>query len=363
MCLYLSPDGTFAMNNSSIAGHPLFQLTKIRFLEFWREPEAVFWTLFFPILLATGLGIAFRNHAPDVIKIAIVESGAKSQSIASAVAKNPGLSAVICDEPTAQHSLATGRVALIVIPLSPDQVVYRFDDTNPDGHAARALTDDSVQRAAGRSDPVQATNQFETEAGSRYIDFLLPGLLAMNIMGNGIWGVCFPIIDARRKKLLKRMVASPMSRTQYLASFLLSRLLFLVFDISILVGFGHLAFGVPVRGTLAAIVLVCIVAALSFSAVGLLISARLSTNEAASGVANAVMLPMWILSGVFFSARRFPDVVQPIIHALPLTAAVDALRSVMLEGAAVVSLGSELAVLGAWLVVSFVLAVQLFRWR
>ncbi len=353
------------MNNSSIAGHPLYQLTKIRFLEFWREPEAVFWTLFFPILLATGLGIAFRNHAPDVIKIAIVESGSKSQSVASAVAKNPGLSAVICDEQTAQRALATGKVALIVIPLSSDQVVYRFDDTNPDGHAARALTDDSVQRA-----PLTAAIQFrrrirlETEAfTSRYIDFLLPGLLAMNIMGNGIWGVCFPIIDARRKKLLKRMVASPMSRTQYLASFLLSRLLFLVFDISILVGFGHLAFGVPVRGTLAAIVLICIVAALSFSAVGLLISARLSTNEAASGVANAVMLPMWILSGVFFSARRFPDVVQPIIHALPLTAAVDALRSVMLEGAPVVSLGSELAVLGAWLAVSFVLAVQLFRWR
>jgi ABC-2 type transport system permease protein len=351
------------MNNSSISGHPLYQLTKIRFLEFWREPEAVFWTLFFPILLATGLGIAFRNHAPDVIKIAIVERGADSRSIANAVAHNPGLSAEVCDEQTAERDLATGKVALVVIPLSATQVVYRFDATNPDGRSAHALTDDSVQRAAGRSDPVRTTDQFETEAGSRYIDFLLPGLLAMNIMGNGIWGVCFPIIDARRKKLLKRMVASPMSRTQYLMSFLLSRLLFLVFDISILVGFGHLVFGVPVRGTLAAIVVICILSAVSFSAMGLLISARLSTNEAASGVANAVMLPMWILSGVFFSARRFPDIVQPIIHALPLTAAVDALRSVMLEGAAIVSLRSELAVLSAWLVVSFVLAVQLFRWR
>jgi ABC-2 type transport system permease protein len=351
------------MNNLSIARHPLYQLTKIRFLEFWREPEAVFWTLFFPILLATGLGIAFRNHAPDVIKIAIVESGADSQNIASAVAKNPGLSAIVCDRKSAESALATGKVALVVIPLSSAQVAYRFDGTNPDGRSARALTDDSVQRAAGRGDPVQATDQFETEAGSRYIDFLLPGLLATNIMGNGIWGVCFPIIDARRKKLLKRMVASPMSRTQYLASFLLSRLLFLVFDISILVGFGHLAFGVPVRGALVAIVLICILAALSFSAMGLLISARLSTNEAASGVANAVMLPMWILSGVFFSARRFPNIVQPMIHALPLTAAVDALRSVMLEGSALVSLGSELAILAAWLVVSFILAVQLFRWR
>jgi ABC-2 type transport system permease protein len=351
------------MNNSSIAGRPLYQLTKIRFLEFWREPEAVFWTLFFPILLATGLGVAFRNRAPDVIKIAIVSRGAESQSIAAAVAQNPGLSAAVYDEQAAEHALATGQVAMVVIPLSANEVAYRFDDTNPDGRAARTLTDDSLQRYAGRGDPVHTSNQFVTEPGSRYIDFLLPALLAMNIMGNGIWGVCFPIIDARRKKLLKRMVASPMSRTQYLASYLLSRLLFLVFDISILVGFGHVVFGVPVRGTLAAIVLICVVAALSFSSIGLLISARLSTNEAASGVANAVMLPMWILSGVFFSARRFPNVVQPIIHALPLTATVDALRSVMLEGAALVSLGSELAILGAWLVASFVLAVWLFRWR
>jgi len=351
------------MNNSSLTGHPLFQLTKIRFLEFWREPEAVFWTLFFPILLATGLGVAFRNRAPDVIKIAIVENGALSQSIAAAAEKNPGLSAAVCDQQTAERSLATGTVALVVMAQSAEQVVYRFDGTNPDGRSARALIDDSLQRAAGRHDPVHAADQLVTEAGSRYIDFLLPALLAMNIMGNGIWGVCFPIIDARRKKLLKRMVASPMSRTQYLASFLLSRLLFLVFDISILVGFGHLVFGVPVRGTLAAIVLLCIVAALAFSSIGLLISARLSTTEAASGVANAVMLPMWILSGVFFSARRFPDVVQPIIHVLPLTATVDALRSIMLEGTPIASLGGELAILGAWLVGSFILAVRLFRWR
>jgi ABC-2 type transport system permease protein len=349
--------------SNRFSGHPLYQLTKIRFLEFWREPEAVFWMLLFPILLAGGLGVAFRNHAPDVIKIAIVETGDSSQSIANAVAKNPGLASIICDQQTANRALATGKVALIVIPQGPGQVLYRFDSTNPDGRSARALTDDTIQRAAGRPDPVRASDQSVTEAGSRYIDFLVPGLLGTNIMGNGIWGVCFPIIDARRKKLLKRMVASPMSRTQFLASFLLSRLLFLVFDISILVGFGHLAFGVPVRGSIATIVFVCVLTALCFSSMGLLISSRFSTTEAASGVANAVMMPMWILSGVFFSARRFPDVVQPILHLLPLTAAVDALRAVMLEGAAVVALRSELAILTLWLFVCFALAVKLFRWR
>jgi ABC-type multidrug transport system permease subunit len=351
------------MSNRTLAGHPLYQLIKVRFLEFWREPEAVFWFLFFPILLATGLGIAFRNHAPDVIKIAFVEAGPDSESIASAVAKNPGLSAIVCSRQAAESALASGKVALIVIPQSPGQVLYRFDSTNPDGRSARALTDDTVQRAAGRADPLRASDQSVTEAGSRYIDFLVPGLLATNIMGNGIWGVCFPIIDARRKKLLKRMVASPMSRTQFLASFLLSRLLLLVFDIAILVGLGHLIFGVPVRGSVAAIVFLCVLTALSFSSLGLLISARFSTTEAASGVANAVMMPMWILSGVFFSARRFPELVQPILRVLPLTAAVDALRAVMLEGASLIALRGQLAILSVWLVVCFVLAVKLFRWR
>jgi ABC-2 type transport system permease protein len=351
------------MSNRTLFGHPLYLLTKIRFLEFWREPEAVFWTLFFPILLATGLGIAFRNHAPDVIKVAIVDRGAISQKIAHELSTNPNVSAAIYDGAGAAAALRTGKVALSVVPESPQQISYRFDDTNPDGRAARATVDDALQRAAGRVEPLKAADQHVTEPGSRYIDFLLPALLAMNVMGNGIWGVCFPIIDARRKKLLKRMVASPMSRTQYLMSFLLSRLMFLVLDISILVGFGHLAFGVPVRGSISAIVFICVLAALCFSSIGLLISARFSTTEAASGFANAVMLPMWIMSGVFFSARRFPDLIQPIIRALPLTAAVDALRGVMLEGATLLSLRGQLEVLAAWLIVCFTIALKIFRWR
>jgi ABC-type multidrug transport system permease subunit len=185
----------------------------------------------------------------------------------------------------------------------------------------------------------------------------------MNLMGNGIWGICFPIIDTRRKKLLKRMVAAPMSRVQYLLSYLLSRLMFLVLDVVLLVGFGHFVFHVPVRGNFAALLLICFISALSFSSIGLLISARLRTNEAASGVANAVMLPMWVLSGVFFSARRFPDLIQPLIHALPLTATVDALRANMLAGAALSSVGGPLAILGAWLVVCFIAALRLFQWR
>jgi ABC-2 type transport system permease protein len=351
------------MSERTLLGHPLYELTKVRFLEFWREPEAVFWTFLFPVLLASGLGIAFRNRAPDVIKIAIVERGAISQQIAEELRSNPGLSASVCDEASCANALRTGKVALLVVPQSAGEVTYRFDDSNPDGRSARALTDDTLQRAAGRADPVKFADEHVAEKGSRYIDFLVPGLLAMNLMGNGIWGICFPIIDARRKKLLKRMVAAPMSRAQYLLSYLLSRLAFVVLDVFLFVGFGHLAFHVPVRGSLGAIALVCFIAALSFSSIGLLIGSRVSTTEGASGLANAVMVPMWIVCGVFFSARRFPDLVQPMIHALPLSATVDALRAVMLEGASLVSLRGQLSILTVWLVVCFTCALRLFRWR
>jgi ABC-2 type transport system permease protein len=201
------------------------------------------------------------------------------------------------------------------------------------------------------------------EAGSRYIDFLVPGLLGMNLMGSAIWGMGFAIVDARRKKLIKRLVATPMPKHYYLLSFAFSRLVLLVVEVAAVLGFGHYIFGVPVRGSMADLLLLCLLGSLSFSALGLLIASRAQTIEAASGLMNAVMMPMWIVSGVFFSAARFPDVVQPIIKGLPLTAAIDAVRANMLQGAGLAHLGPQVAVLSSWLVVCFVVALKLFRWR
>jgi len=173
----------------------------------------------------------------------------------------------------------------------------------------------------------------------------------------------FAIVDARRKKLMKRLVATPMPRPYYLASFLLSRLLLLVVEVGVLVGFGAVVFGVPLRGSLVDLVALCVLGSLSFSAVGLLIASRVQTIEAASGLMNTVMMPMWIVSGVFFSAQRFPNAVQPVIKALPLTAAIDALRANMLQGASLAQVTPQMGVLAAWLVVCFALALKLFRWR
>jgi ABC-type multidrug transport system permease subunit len=225
------------------------------------------------------------------------------------------------------------------------------------------VADLAVQRAAGRVDPVPASDDIIREAGSRYIDFLVPGLVGLGIMSNTLWGLGFSIVDSRRRKLTKRLIATPMSRVQYLMSYLIWRLLMLGVEVGVPVGFGVIAFGVPVRGSLFDLLVISVLASLSFSALAVLIASRAKTIEAVSGLMNLLQVPMWILSGVFFSAQRFPDAAQPFISALPLTALIDALRSHMLQGAGLVDLLPQLGVLTAWLIVSFVLAVRLFRWR
>jgi len=342
---------------SSLTNSSLFQLTATRFRLFLREPEAIFWTYAFPIIMAVGLGLAFRNRPPDKLQVA-----ATTPQLAQALAGDKTLTAATMDESSGTKSLGTGGILLLAI-QKPDGVIYKYDETNPDARSARLLADHAVETAAGQSQPVHATNELVHEKGSRYIDFVVPGLLGMNLMGPAIWGLGFAIVEARQKKLLKRMVASPMPRWQYLASFLFSRLVMLLIETILFVGFAALAFGVPLRGSLWELAFLCVLASLSFSALGLLIASRARTMEAASGLMNFVMLPMWILSGVFFSASRFPAVIQPFVRALPLTAANEALRGNMLQGMNLGQLIAPIGVLLFWLVVPFIVALRIFRWR
>jgi ABC-2 type transport system permease protein len=330
-------------------GHqPLVQLTRVRYREFFREPEAVFWVFIFPVLLAAGLGIAFRSRAPDRTSVAVVSTGPTAPQITDALRHAEGIDVALVSDSAATEGLRTGSVALVVVPGSDDSLVYRYDDARPESRVARLLS---------------VRERLERERGSRYIDFLLPGLLGMNLMGSGIWGLGFAIVDARKKRLLKRLIATPMSRAQYLASFVLSRLTLLVIEVGLLLGFGVLVFGVPVRGSLPLLVLICLVSSLAFASIGLLVASRAQTMEGASGLMNLVMLPMWIFSGVFFSASRFPESIQPVIQALPLTAVIDALRANILRGSGWETVGPELGIIVAWMAASFLLALRLFRWK
>jgi len=360
--------------------HPLIELTLIRLREFWREREAVFWVFVFPVLMAFALGIAFRNTGPEKIRIAVENNGQTINGLAPSeivqrLSRSADLEPMLLAPDEAAKALRSGRVALVLssgtsqngtqTPASPPPPtpVYRFDPTRPESHQARLAVDDALERALGRGDVTTARDERVTETGARYIDFLIPGLIGMNLMGSGMWGLGFAVVTSRGRKLLKRFAATPMRRSHYLLSFMLSRILFLILEVGALVAFGWLVFGVTVRGSLLTLALVSLIGGLTFSGIGLLISARPTTIEGVSGLMNLVMLPMWLLSGTFFSSERFPQIFQPFIKALPLTALNSALRAVMNEGATLATVSTMIAVMLAWCLVSFIIALRIFKWQ
>jgi ABC-2 type transport system permease protein len=340
--------------------HPLIELTSARFKEFLREPEAVFWVFAFPIIMTCALGVAFRSSADQPVLVG-VEQIEGSAPVTEALQRASGFTVREIAPDDIGRAVRDGRVAVVVSPGTPP--VYHFDSARAESQAARLAVDAALQRAAGREDRFVADQRPLEIVGSRYIDWLVPGLLGMNIMSTGLWGVGFSIVNARTKKLLKRLVATPMSKSHYLASHVLSRLAFLGLETAVLIGFGWIAFGVAVRGSILALAALSVIGALSFGGLALLVSSRARTIEAVSGLLNLVMLPMWVLSGVFFASTNFPEVMQPFIQALPLTALIDALRAIVNEGATLAAVASEIAILSVWGGFSFIVALKLFRWQ
>ena len=339
---------------------PLIELTLARVREMSREPELVFWVFVFPIVVAAILGVAFRSRPPDALPVAVV-AGPFAEARVAALIKEPALAVRILGEADARQALSRSRVVLVV--SAAETPVYTYDPTQADSRTARFAVDAVLQRAAGRRDAFTAGAAALTEPGARYVDFVVPGLLGMNLMGTGMWGIGFSLVLARNGNLLKRFIAAPARRSHLLAAQLLSRLLFLVPEAGALLLFAYLALGVPVRGSLVSLAAVALMGALAFSGIGLLTAARPKTIEGVSGIMNLVMVPMWIFSGIFFSTERFPATIQPFVQALPLTALNNALRAVMLDGASLVQVMPALVLLASWGGVSFVLALKYFRWQ
>ena len=333
-----------------------------RLLEMKREPEVIFWVFGFPILLALGLGIAFRNKPADITSVAIVAGPEAQQTAAMVQAKNPAIHVQVAEQDAAAQGLRLGKYDLVMEADNKGGFTYRYDPSRPESVLSHSEVDDALQSAAGRKDPVVTSTVASSEPGSRYIDFLIPGLLGMNLMNAAMWGLGFGIVDMRQRKLLKRFVATPMRRSDFLLALMSSRLILMLVEVGLLLGFGVLAFHMRVLGSLWTILLVGVIGALAFGGLGLLTACRAQKIESISGLINVVMMPMWIFSGVFFSYERFPAVVQPLIKALPLTAMNDALRATILQGEPLRAQGARLLVLGLWGGISFVLAVKWFRW-
>jgi ABC-2 type transport system permease protein len=346
--------------------HPLVELTMTRVREFLREKEAVFWVFVFPVLMTFALGIAFRNTAPDKTPVAIeAEDGVTDARVIQTrdiLSQSADVTATVLTPDEATQALRSGKVSIVVKPQG-DSFEYRFDPTRPESRTARLLVDDVLQRGKGRADVAKVGEQKVTEPGARYVDFLVPGLIGMNLMGSGLWGLGFTVVIARSRKILKRFAATPMRRSHYLLSFMLSRLLFLFLEVAAVVLFAVVAFGFTVRGSWLSLALVTILGGFTFSGIGLLVAARPTTIEGVSGLMNFIMLPMWLLSGTFFSSERFPQVLQPFIQILPLTALNNVLRALMNEGTSLSSNWMPIAILLFWFVASFLVALKIFKWQ
>jgi len=348
--------------NRGGASHPLIELTLARLREIFREPEALFWAFIFPILMSVAMAIAFPSSGIAPVPVGI-RQGAGADAMHATLAASKTVAPRLVAAADEARALRDGDVDLVIVPGTPP--TYRFDPARAESRAARLALDDALKRAAGRPDPWTALEEHVSLPGSRYVDWLIPGLVGMGIIATSVWGIAFSIVQARMRKLLKRMVASPMRRSHYLLAQVLARLLFLLPEVAVPLLFGRYVIGMPLRGSLVSVAVVSLAGALSCGGLGLLIASRTKTFEAISGLVNLILLPMWIGSGVFFSASRFPAVLQPFVQALPLTAIVDALRAIILEGASLASpqVATELAILAAWGIIPFVVALKIFRWR
>jgi len=350
------------------------RLLGARMLELKREPEIIFWVFGFPLLLALGLGVAFRNKPADTTSVAIVQSAGAAQTLALLQASSDknssdksspahsSIQATVLARQSALNAFHFGKFDLVVEPNPDGSVTYHYDPARPESVLSRSEIDAALQSAAGRRDPLPTSAQVSSEPGSRYIDFLIPGLLGMNLMNSGMWGIGFALVEMRQRKLLKRFVATPMRRTDFLLALTSSRLIMTVIQVAALLGFGVLVFHLPMRGSLLSVLFLAALGGVTFGAVGLLTACRAQKLETASGLINLVMMPMWIFSGVFFSSQHFPAKLQPLIQALPLTALNDALRAMILEGASLHSQSARILILAFWGGISFVLALRWFRW-
>jgi ABC-type multidrug transport system permease subunit len=359
---------------------PIWELTISRMRVFYREPAAVFWVYGFPLVMALSLGTAFRENPKEQIRVDIIEaqvkgpkSNVQSQDDANSKSHIPNPKSVLANdsrfdvkadsaEPWPKR-LQAGKTDL-VIEVNPETgAVQLWDEPHrAESRLARHAIEAALLRAENPSAP-QLEEKHLDQAGSRYIDFLLPGLIGINLMGGGMWGVGFVIVDMRVRKLLKRFLATPMRRSDFLLAVMCSRLFFTITDIIILLIFGYVMFQVGCAGSYFDLTALILLGGATFAGVGLLVASRVQTIETVSGIMNFVMLPMWILSGVFFSSERFPSEIQPLINALPLTALNQALRGVMLEGHSLTHLWPQLAVLSTYAIATFAIALRVFRWR
>jgi ABC-2 type transport system permease protein len=371
----------------------LLQLISALFREIIREPGVLFWGILFPILMSVGLGLAFSKKADVVRKVAIISSADQSdistgESIVTSFLQkkceiNPAPEKeswqwkyIIKDDklgnsifmfynikwPEAIKFLKRGTINVLLVDLK-DSVEYHFDPMNSDAE----LTYLKLSNIIGKGEVISAKAITEikplTVSGTRYIDFLVPGLITMGVMMSSMWGISYGLIEKRSKKLLRRLVATPMKKSHFLIALITVRVIMNCIESSVLLLFAIIAFKMSVQGSISALILIYIAGNIAFAGIAVFTSSHTSNTEVGNGLINFVVFPMMILSGIFFSYQNFPDWSIPVIKNLPLSMLTDAVRSIINEGAGYNEVAIPILILLSVGVLFFSAGLKIFKWH
>jgi len=341
------------MNSSFI------NLFLIQVRRFYREPEVIFWVIFFPIIMSWILGVAFSGKTVNIKTIAIVSVVAIHELPLQAKIDKLKTSFKILDisEDEAIKMLKSGNI-LLYITIEDNEMVYHFDKNNPDANLTYLTIENLVNSCDAHASIKNISGQ-----GSRYIDFLIPGLISLGIMNSCIWGLGWGLVELRIRKLLRAMAATPMKKSYFIASHYLSRLIPTTIETIILYTFAHYYFGVVVSGSIAAFILVFLSGNLVFSGIGLLISSRTDNTDMVNGLINVITVPLVILSGIFFSYQNFPDWIGDIIKYLPLAMLTDSIRNVFNQGAGVMDVSFDVVILFSIGLIFSIIGIKIFKWH
>lgn len=343
----------------------LYQLVIVNFRVFFREPAIIFWAVLFPILMAWVLGIAFSEKR-ETLRTVYVTGGGNVPEMVTGVqvfgeeTANPSrIKFTKASEEEAVRAIKRG-VIVLYLEIEGDSMIYHFDPANSEAQLTHLILEREFRGHSVKDDNT-SIDILETK-GTRYIDFLIPGLIAFGIMNSCIWGIGWSLVETRMKKLLRRMVATPMKKSVFLSSYIVTRIVIGGFEILLLLAFSHWYFDTEITGSGLAFLAVFLSGIFAFSGIAMLIASRTSKTEIANGLVNLVTLPMMILSGVFFNYHNFPDWAIPVIQALPLTLLADSLRAVFIEAAGFAEVLKPVVILSITGFVTFVSGLRLFRW-
>jgi len=360
-------------------------LIKAHFLEIIREPAVLFWGIIFPILMAWGLGIAFTKKNDLTRKVAVVRyignehinSDSKLFNFLQKDAKKKGsdyvlelknqklgnLSIIFIETnwTDAYKLLKKGNIS-IILEDHVDDIKYHFDPANSEAFSLYQQISSLFQYGINTYSKSEAEIKPLTISGTRYIDFLIPGLLSMGIMMSCTWGISYTLIDRRSKKLLRRMVATPMKKTNFLASLIIARFAMNFAEGIILVLFAWLYFHIQIQGSIPALIAIILAGNIAFSGISILLSSHTANPEIGNGIINAFVTPMMVVSGIFFSYHNFPDWSMPFIRHLPLTILADSVRSVFNESINLVDIYREILILTGTGVICFIAGLKIFKW-